>query len=120
MALEDTRHDDPEHRQWLAQHKVHQGGRPSNLIVLPRLSPYALGALVALYEHKVFVQALIWGINPFDQWGVEFGKELAHRIRNEWKNAGSSTSDASKKDERDESTAKWEIGTESCREREWT
>src|SRR3546814_1384286 len=104
MALEDTRHDDPEHRQWLAQHKVHQGGRPSNLIVLPRLSPYSLGALVALYEHKVFVQALIWGINPFDQWGVEFGKALAKRIRGEWQHEDKNPSQSA---ERDTTTSNW-------------
>lgn len=72
-----------EQAQWLAQHKVHAGGRPSNLIVLPRLSPYALGALLALYEHKIFVQGLVWGINPFDQWGVEYGKVLAQGIAEE-------------------------------------
>lgn len=50
-------------------------GRPPNtLIVLPRLNPFSLGALLALYEHKIFVQALIWGINPFDQWGWNTGK----------------------------------------------
>lgn len=75
---------DSEYAQWLAKHKVYPGGRPSNLIVLPRLSPYSLGALIALYEHKVFVQALIWGINPFDQWGVELGKTLTERIRKNW------------------------------------
>lgn len=64
----------------LARHKIHPGGRPSTLIVLPRLTPYTLGALLALYEHKIFVQALIWGINPFDQWGVEYGKILAKGI----------------------------------------
>ncbi len=68
----------PEERaEWLARHRVYGGGRPSNLIILQRLSPYTLGALLALYEHKVFVQGLIWGINPFDQWGVEYGKVLA-------------------------------------------
>lgn len=66
-----------EKARWLAHHRVYGGGRPSNLLVLPRLSPYTLGALLALYEHKVFVQGLIWGINPFDQWGVEYGKVLA-------------------------------------------
>lgn len=69
--------------RWLAHHKVHAGGRPSNLIVLPRLSPYTLGALLALYEHKVFVQGVVWGINPFDQWGVEYGKVLAKGIAGE-------------------------------------
>jgi glucose-6-phosphate isomerase len=70
----------PEHAHWLAHHRVHSGGRPSSLIVLPRLSPYTLGALLALYEHKVFVQSVVWGINPFDQWGVEYGKVLAKGI----------------------------------------
>lgn len=71
---------EPERAQWLARHRTHPGGRPSNLIVLSRLSPYTLGALLALYEHKVFVQAVVWGINPFDQWGVEYGKNLARSI----------------------------------------
>lgn len=74
---------EPEKAQWLAKHRVHPGGRPSNLIVLPKLSPYTLGALLALYEHKVFVQGVIWGINPFDQWGVEYGKVLAKGITEE-------------------------------------
>jgi len=57
-----------------------EGNRPSNTILADRLTPAALGALVALYEHKVFVQGAIWGINSFDQWGVELGKALATRI----------------------------------------
>ncbi|MVW79800.1 glucose-6-phosphate isomerase [Bordetella sp. 02P26C-1] len=85
---------DPEHVKWLAKHKVYPGGRPSNLIVLPRLSPYTLGALIALYEHKVFVQALIWGINPFDQWGVELGKTLTARIRKDWESMSEGKCDA--------------------------
>ena len=64
----------------LAPHRVHVGGRPSTLIVLPRLDAFHLGALLALYEHKVFCQGVIWGINAFDQWGVEYGKALAKRI----------------------------------------
>lgn len=71
---------EPEKAKWLAKHRVHPGGRPSNLIVLPKLTPYTLGALLALYEHKVFVQGVVWGINPFDQWGVEYGKVLAKGI----------------------------------------
>lgn len=67
----------------LAHHRVHSGGRPNTLIVLPRLTPFALGALLAMYEHKIFVQGLIWGINPFDQWGVEYGKVLASGIMDE-------------------------------------
>ncbi|MCQ9618199.1 glucose-6-phosphate isomerase [Paenalcaligenes niemegkensis] len=74
---------EPGRAEWLAKHRVHKGGRPNTLIVLPRLTPYTLGALLALYEHKVFVQGLIWGINPFDQWGVEYGKVLAAGILNE-------------------------------------
>lgn len=71
---------DPEYAKWLAKHRVHAGGRPSTLIVLPKLDAKRLGALLALYEHKVFTQAVIWGINPFDQWGVEFGKKLASQL----------------------------------------
>jgi glucose-6-phosphate isomerase len=61
----------------LAAHRKFQGGRPVNVIIAKQLDPKTLGALVALYEHKVFVEAAIWGINPFDQYGVELGKELA-------------------------------------------
>jgi glucose-6-phosphate isomerase len=64
----------------LAPHKVFAGDRPSSLLLYRRLDPHMLGRLVALYEHKVFVQAAIWDINPFDQWGVELGKELASRL----------------------------------------
>jgi glucose-6-phosphate isomerase len=77
--------------EWLSRHRKHQGGRPSTLIVLPRLTPHALGALLALYEHKIFVQALIWGINPFDQWGVEAGKKMASGILQELHGQTSST-----------------------------
>ena len=61
-------------------HRVMPGNRPSSVLLAERLTPATLGALVALYEHSVFTQAAIWGINPFDQWGVELGKELASRI----------------------------------------
>jgi glucose-6-phosphate isomerase len=64
----------------LLPHKVFPGNRPSSTLVLDALTPGALGALIALYEHKVFAQSVIWGINPFDQWGVELGKKLAERI----------------------------------------
>ncbi len=64
----------------LAPHKVIPGNRPSNTLVLERISPRRLGALVALYEHKVFVQSVIWDINSFDQWGVELGKELGKDV----------------------------------------
>lgn len=61
----------------LAPHKVFPGDRPSLTLVYDRLTPFALGRLIALYEHRVFVEGVIWGINSFDQWGVELGKELA-------------------------------------------
>ncbi len=61
----------------LVPHKVHAGNRPSSLILFPKLGPRTLGRLIAWYEHKVFVQSVIWDINPFDQWGVELGKKLA-------------------------------------------
>jgi len=64
----------------LAPHKVFAGNRPSSMIVYRRLDPRMLGRLIALYEHKVFVQSAIWDINAFDQWGVELGKELASRL----------------------------------------
>ena len=85
----------------LARHRVHAGGRPSTLIVLPRLDAFHLGALLALYEHKVFCQGLIWGINAFDQWGVEYGKFLAKRIISEL------DGEAGQAEQRDPSTAYW-------------
>ena len=66
--------------QRLTPHKVIPGNRPSNTLVLERISPRRLGALVAMYEHKVFVQSVIWGINAFDQWGVELGKEMGKNV----------------------------------------
>ncbi len=65
---------------WLVPHRVFEGNRPSNTILADRLTPEVLGKLVALYEHSVFTQGVIWQINPFDQWGVELGKVLAQRI----------------------------------------
>ena len=65
---------------WLVPHRVFEGNRPSNMIIATRLTPEALGKLVALYEHSVFTQGAIWQINSFDQWGVELGKVLAQRI----------------------------------------
>jgi glucose-6-phosphate isomerase len=65
---------------WLVPHRVFEGNRPSNTILMDRLTPAALGKLVALYEHSVFTQGVIWNIDSFDQWGVELGKVLAQRI----------------------------------------
>jgi glucose-6-phosphate isomerase len=67
----------PEH---VVPHRVFEGNRPTNVILAQRLTPFTLGALVALYEHSVFTQGTIWGIDSFDQWGVELGKVLAQRI----------------------------------------
>jgi glucose-6-phosphate isomerase len=65
---------------YLAQHQAIPGNRPSNIICLEKLTPFNLGALIAMYEHKIFVQSVIWDINPFDQWGVELGKKLLPEI----------------------------------------
>jgi glucose-6-phosphate isomerase len=65
---------------WLVPHRVFDGNRPSNTILIDRLTPQTLGKLIALYEHSVFTQGVIWQINSFDQWGVELGKALAQRI----------------------------------------
>jgi glucose-6-phosphate isomerase len=62
---------------------VFEGNRPSNTLLLERLTPYALGTLIALYEHSVFVQGAVWSVNSFDQWGVELGKVLAKKVADE-------------------------------------
>ncbi|BCA53064.1 glucose-6-phosphate isomerase [Nitrospira sp. KM1] len=74
--------------EWLVPHRVFEGNRPSNTILVDRLTPETLGKLVALYEHSVFTQGAIWGIDSFDQWGVELGKVLAQRIIPELENSG--------------------------------
>ncbi|NTW97152.1 MAG: glucose-6-phosphate isomerase, partial [Oscillochloris sp.] len=66
--------------EWLVPHRTFPGNRPSSTILADTLTPAVLGALVALYEHSVFTQGVIWDIGPFDQWGVELGKVLAGRI----------------------------------------
>jgi glucose-6-phosphate isomerase len=68
---------------WLVPHRVFEGNRPSNTLLLQRLTPHALGTLVALYEHSVFTQGTIWSVNSFDQWGVELGKVLAKKVAGE-------------------------------------
>jgi glucose-6-phosphate isomerase len=68
---------------WLVPHRVFEGNRPSNTLLLDELTPYTLGSLVALYEHSVFVQGTVWSINSFDQWGVELGKVLAKKVAGE-------------------------------------
>ena len=67
----------------LVPHKVFPGNRPSNTILYHQLTPKVLGSLLALYEHRTFVQGVIWGVNSFDQWGVELGKTLAKDLNQE-------------------------------------
>ena len=64
----------------LASFKVFEGNHPTNTMMARQLTPYVLGQLIALYEHKIFTQGVIWNVNPYDQWGVELGKVLASRI----------------------------------------
>ena len=70
----------PARRAALAPHRVFPGNRPSNLLLYDQLTPFALGRLIALYEHKIFVQSVIWDINAYDQWGVELGKQLTQTV----------------------------------------
>ncbi|QKT04538.1 glucose-6-phosphate isomerase [Ectothiorhodospiraceae bacterium 2226] len=72
----------------LLPHKVFPGNRPTNTLLFDKLTPYALGRLIALYEHKIFVQGVIWNVNSYDQWGVELGKQLAKPILAELRGAG--------------------------------
>lgn len=85
MAFGKTSHEVqqemPQEQAWLVPHRTFPGNRPSNTLLLHQLTPYSLGALIALYEHKVFVQATLWNINAFDQWGVALGKVLAARLQ---------------------------------------
>ncbi len=71
---------DPVDIDRIMPHKIHSGNKPNNLLLFKRLDPKSLGMLVALYEHKVYVQSVIWDINAFDQWGVELGKQLASEL----------------------------------------
>ncbi|EAL5963393.1 glucose-6-phosphate isomerase [Campylobacter jejuni] len=83
--------------QKLAPHRVFSGNRPSNILLLDEIHPRSIGSLVALYEHKIFVQGVIWDINSFDQWGVELGKELAKTILSELKGGKIQEHDSSTK-----------------------
>jgi len=76
----------------LTPHKVFSGNRPTNSIMFQKLTPATLGALLALYEHKIFVQGVVWNINSFDQWGVELGKQLAKAILPELTSKGTVSS----------------------------
>ena len=75
----------------LLPHKVFPGNKPTNTLLFDKLDPHTLGMLIALYEHKVFVQSVVWNINPFDQWGVELGKQLAGKILPELRDEASAT-----------------------------
>jgi glucose-6-phosphate isomerase len=79
-ALRELEGQPGERIDMLMPQKLFPGNQPSNTLVLDKVTPHSLGMLLALYEHKVFVQGVIWGINSFDQWGVEYGKQLAKRI----------------------------------------
>lgn len=79
----------------IAKHKVFKGNRPSNMLILPEISPYYLGMLIALYEHKVFVQGILWDIYTFDQMGVELGKQLAKAVLKDIQNGTSGEHDGS-------------------------
>ena len=76
----------------LLPHKVFPGNKPTNSILFKKLTPRALGSLIAMYEHKIFVQGIVWNINSFDQWGVELGKQLAKKILPELESAHAVTS----------------------------
>jgi len=80
---------------WLVPHRTFAGNRPSSVLMADRLTPEVLGTLVALYEHAVFTQGVVWGINSFDQWGVELGKALAKRIVPELSGSSELTHDSS-------------------------
>ncbi len=65
-------------------HMVFEGNHPSNMLLIDKLTPHSLGMLLALYEHKIFVQGIVWNLNSFDQWGVELGKQLTRQILDEF------------------------------------
>jgi glucose-6-phosphate isomerase len=78
-----------------ARHRVFAGNRPSTTLLYPKLTPFVLGQIIALYEHRVFVEGVILGINSFDQWGVELGKELALALQPMLEGAATDGKDAS-------------------------
>jgi glucose-6-phosphate isomerase len=88
-VMEELRHQGKgnEEIDKLYPHKVFEGNRPTNSILFKKLTPRVLGSLIAMYEHKIFVQGVIWNIFSFDQWGVELGKQLAKSILPELKDA---------------------------------
>jgi glucose-6-phosphate isomerase len=89
-AVEEMKHNgfDKETIEEVIQHKVFEGNKPTNTIIFERLTPKTLGSILSMYEHKVFVQGIIWNINSFDQWGVEYGKVLAGQIQKDLASPG--------------------------------
>jgi glucose-6-phosphate isomerase len=81
----------PEMVKKLVPHRLFPGNRPSNMLVVEQVTPRVLGALIALYEHKIFVQGVVWGVDSFDQWGVELGKQLAGQILSDFREIACST-----------------------------
>lgn len=71
---------DEEQARFLAKHRAIAGNKPSNTLMYKQLTPFVLGQLIALYEHKIYAQSVVWNINAFDQWGVELGKQLSKTI----------------------------------------
>ncbi|MBC7653531.1 MAG: glucose-6-phosphate isomerase, partial [Oligoflexus sp.] len=95
-VLEEMKDKNQESRDKIAPFKVFEGNRPTNSILVKLITPKTLGSLIAMYEHKIFVQGIIWNIFSFDQWGVELGKQLAGKILPELKeNNEVSTHDSS-------------------------
>ena len=80
-SLADVQRDEPDLPLEIAAQKVHAGGRPSTVIHAPRLTPFRLGSLIALYEHRTYIAGKLWGLNSFDQWGVERGKTMAGQLK---------------------------------------
>jgi glucose-6-phosphate isomerase len=81
----------PDQVESLLPHKIFPGNRPSNSIIYKTLDPHTLGQLIALYEHKIFVQGAIWNVNSYDQWGVELGKQLALGVLDDFETEGPTT-----------------------------
>jgi len=79
----------PDRIKEILPHKVFKGNRPTNSLVVDIVTPFTLGMLIVAYEHKIFTQGVIWGINSYDQWGVELGKQLANKITPELESSGS-------------------------------
>lgn len=94
----------------LVPHRTFPGNRPSNTLLLPKLTPKTLGELIALYEHKIFVQGVIWNINSFDQWGVELGKVLAQGLQSQLKAGQPSTQNDSSTNNLFETLQRWSQG----------